>query len=257
MTTRDIMNIIMRRDDLRYLKQVINVLDKRERIVIEERFGFKGEAKTLDKLASQLHCSRERIRQLQLSALKKLKREFRKIDPDFIAQQAKAQEVKEEARKQESKDWSAIMRKKMELEVRQEIREKLRQRAPQKPPVVTESAHHQFISLFDFSEYDVKRFRRLVKARVSIEERIRTVVAELHPELIIKEILQWELIGKYLVTSYQPCEGLIYKRMDIYLPYFLASKEDREKFINEVQSIGDAPYGSTVEDLLQFLKQRE
>ena len=257
MTTRDIMNIIMRRDDLRYLKQIMNILDEREKLVIEKRFGFNGELKTLDELSSQLHCSRERIRQIQTRALQTLKKEFRKIDPDSIERQEKEREIEKEIYKKQT----AITHKRIELKVRQEIREKMRQAkrplAPRRTRNTsddTESEHYKFISSFDFSEYDVKRFKRLELSRESISERIRTVVAELHPELIIHEIKQWKIIGKYLVTNYQPIDGAAYRRIDIYLPYFLASKEDRERFVNELRPFCHLLQDATIEEILRFLK---
>lgn len=61
------------------LKIISSVLKKREQLIIKERFGFSGngEARTLQKVADKLGITRERVRQIQNKALKKLKKEFK------------------------------------------------------------------------------------------------------------------------------------------------------------------------------------
>jgi RNA polymerase primary sigma factor len=55
--------------------KLLEGLDDREKEIISERFGFGGrEQKTLEEVGKQLRASRERIRQLQNSALSKLRR---------------------------------------------------------------------------------------------------------------------------------------------------------------------------------------
>ncbi len=56
------------------IEKLLNVLDKRERTIIEERFGLNGkEPKTLNEVGEKLGISRERVRQLEQRALKKLR----------------------------------------------------------------------------------------------------------------------------------------------------------------------------------------
>ena len=56
------------------ITKLLNVLDKRERTIIEERFGLNGkEPKTLNEVGEKLGISRERVRQLEQRALKKLR----------------------------------------------------------------------------------------------------------------------------------------------------------------------------------------
>ncbi len=56
------------------LERLDDVLDERERIIIRARFGLNEseQTSTLRELAAQLGLSKERVRQLQLSALEKL-----------------------------------------------------------------------------------------------------------------------------------------------------------------------------------------
>lgn len=56
------------------LESMLNVLDEREREIIKLRYGLEGvEPKTLEEVGEMLNISRERVRQLEQRALKKLK----------------------------------------------------------------------------------------------------------------------------------------------------------------------------------------
>jgi len=57
-----------------YLKKILN---KKERRVVYDRFGLgcnKGKPRTLEAIGEELHLSKERIRQIEAQALKKLRR---------------------------------------------------------------------------------------------------------------------------------------------------------------------------------------
>jgi RNA polymerase primary sigma factor len=70
------------------VEEVLDVLDYRERIIINSRFGLDGsEPKTLEEIGKQIGVTRERIRQLQNLALSKLRaalrrRERLRVDAD-------------------------------------------------------------------------------------------------------------------------------------------------------------------------------
>jgi RNA polymerase nonessential primary-like sigma factor len=69
------------------LRHGMSVLNEREREVLAGRFGLAGrEPETLDVLAHRLKLTRERIRQIQIEALAKLKRDMARhgIDRDSI-----------------------------------------------------------------------------------------------------------------------------------------------------------------------------
>jgi RNA polymerase primary sigma factor len=56
------------------LKSMLDVLDKREKEIIKMRYGLNGEEpKTLEEVGEKLGISRERVRQLEQRALKRLK----------------------------------------------------------------------------------------------------------------------------------------------------------------------------------------
>jgi RNA polymerase primary sigma factor len=68
------------------LAEVLGVLDQRERRIISARFGLEGESpKTLETVGRKFGVTRERIRQLQNGALKKLKRALAKRDKPLAA----------------------------------------------------------------------------------------------------------------------------------------------------------------------------
>src|SRR6218665_521199 len=61
------------------LSGLLSVLDKRERRIIDERFGLTGKTPlTLEEVGREFGVTRERIRQLQNSALTKMRRALRK-----------------------------------------------------------------------------------------------------------------------------------------------------------------------------------
>jgi RNA polymerase primary sigma factor len=57
------------------MKYMLNVLDEREKAIIEGYFGLTGTEKNLDDLGEEFGCTKERIRQLKDKALKKLRNE--------------------------------------------------------------------------------------------------------------------------------------------------------------------------------------
>jgi RNA polymerase primary sigma factor len=76
------------------LDGLLSVLDERERKIIDERFGLSGrQALTLEEVGREFGVTRERIRQLQNSALTKMRRALRKkekpipkpVMADFVA----------------------------------------------------------------------------------------------------------------------------------------------------------------------------
>ena len=56
------------------LKDVLDSLNDRERAVLEQRFGLvDGASRTLEEVGRQFHVTRERIRQIEAKALRKLR----------------------------------------------------------------------------------------------------------------------------------------------------------------------------------------
>ena len=60
---------------LEALRDAINALDGREQLIVRSRYGLDGHGElTLEQLASKLNCTRERVRQLEVLACRKLRR---------------------------------------------------------------------------------------------------------------------------------------------------------------------------------------
>ena len=66
-------------------------LPDRERLIVERRFGLQCEPQSLETIASELGLTRERVRQLQVQALKRLETEFADFAPLQTAQVGTAQ----------------------------------------------------------------------------------------------------------------------------------------------------------------------
>ena len=52
---------------------VLSTLSPREEKILRLRYGFDGREKTLEEIGAELHVTRERIRQIELRALRKLR----------------------------------------------------------------------------------------------------------------------------------------------------------------------------------------
>ena len=64
-------------EDIEQLLALLGTLSERERKVIQYRFGLDGEpVRTLDEVGAMLHCTNERVRQIQNQALRRLQREM-------------------------------------------------------------------------------------------------------------------------------------------------------------------------------------
>ncbi len=72
--TEDVEKNIVEESLHKQLNSMLNVLDDREKAIIEHRFGLNGEEpKTLTEVGDILGISRERVRQIEQRALKKLR----------------------------------------------------------------------------------------------------------------------------------------------------------------------------------------
>ena len=57
------------------IKSALDILDEREKEIVEMRFGINGSSTfTLDEIGSKYNLTRERIRQIEKNALKKIKK---------------------------------------------------------------------------------------------------------------------------------------------------------------------------------------
>lgn len=66
-------DIAERNDRIRQVNKAVMQLNERQREVIRRRYGFKCKAETLDSIGDGMGVSRERIRQIEKAALKKLR----------------------------------------------------------------------------------------------------------------------------------------------------------------------------------------
>jgi RNA polymerase primary sigma factor len=57
------------------LMDMLNVLDNRERMIIEDYFGLSGSTRTLEDIGNDFSLTKERVRQIKEKALRKLRNE--------------------------------------------------------------------------------------------------------------------------------------------------------------------------------------
>ena len=61
------------------LEKLLGTLSPREEKILRLRFGLDGPEKTLKEAGEEFHLTRERIRQIEVKALRKLKRRAKKL----------------------------------------------------------------------------------------------------------------------------------------------------------------------------------
>lgn len=61
-------------DEVNLMTSKLKILNKIERYILEESFGIHGESKTLEKIATDLGKTKQRVSQIRISALKKLQK---------------------------------------------------------------------------------------------------------------------------------------------------------------------------------------
>jgi RNA polymerase primary sigma factor len=57
------------------LNGIMNVLDERERAIVEDYFGLSGQTRTLEDIGNDFNLTKERVRQIKEKALRKLRNE--------------------------------------------------------------------------------------------------------------------------------------------------------------------------------------
>ncbi len=57
------------------LKEILGILDDREKLIIEDYFGLSGQTRTLEDIGNDFKLTKERVRQIKEKALRKLRNE--------------------------------------------------------------------------------------------------------------------------------------------------------------------------------------
>ena len=80
-TAESVEDIVMRKIEKEEMQDIISkYLNERETFVVTKRFGLDGEEKqTLTEVSESLSLSRERVRQVELTALRKIKCKARRL----------------------------------------------------------------------------------------------------------------------------------------------------------------------------------
>ena len=54
---------------------IMDILDERERIIIEDYYGLSGSTRTLEDIGNDFNLTKERVRQIKEKAIRKLRNE--------------------------------------------------------------------------------------------------------------------------------------------------------------------------------------
>jgi RNA polymerase primary sigma factor len=57
------------------LRDIMKILDERERLIVEDYFGLSGTPRTLEDIGQDFNLTKERVRQIKEKALRKLRNE--------------------------------------------------------------------------------------------------------------------------------------------------------------------------------------
>jgi RNA polymerase primary sigma factor len=61
------------------LLKILNILDDRERVIVQDYFGLSGQPRTLEDIGNDFQLTKERVRQIKEKALRKLRNESREL----------------------------------------------------------------------------------------------------------------------------------------------------------------------------------
>ena len=79
--TYDADKVVLQAERQEVIQKVLRTLNQRDRMVVESRFGLGGETpKTLKEVAGLMGITRERVRQIELRAIRKLQQPSRNAD---------------------------------------------------------------------------------------------------------------------------------------------------------------------------------
>ena len=77
MTEDEILEKIYKKDISCIVRDLLKRLKPREEFVIKQRYGFDGDEQTLEKIGKKIGVTRERVRQIERKALKKIENIFK------------------------------------------------------------------------------------------------------------------------------------------------------------------------------------
>jgi RNA polymerase primary sigma factor len=58
---------------------MLNILDEREKIIIEDYFGLSGSTRTLEDIGNDFDLTKERVRQIKEKSIRKLRNECKDL----------------------------------------------------------------------------------------------------------------------------------------------------------------------------------
>ena len=95
---------LIEQDFENHLAKIIDELPEKERFVVRQRFGFDGDcSSTLQSIAGQLGLSRERVRQIELQALERIRRALSSRSSAFSCERSPAARAPEGGSLQQEK----------------------------------------------------------------------------------------------------------------------------------------------------------
>ena len=70
----------LQKNQRKIVDKLLSKLSERERYIVEEYYGINGKEKNLEEIGKVLGLTKERVRQLKLSAMKKLRSDILLLD---------------------------------------------------------------------------------------------------------------------------------------------------------------------------------
>ena len=61
------------------LREILDILDEREKVIIEDYYGLSGNTRTLEDIGNDFQLTKERVRQIKEKALRKLRNESQEL----------------------------------------------------------------------------------------------------------------------------------------------------------------------------------
>ncbi|MCR4581485.1 MAG: sigma-70 family RNA polymerase sigma factor [Bacilli bacterium] len=223
------------------------IIKPRELRVLELRFGIKdGQARTLEEVGQLLHVTRERIRQIEGAALRKLfnNRSFRMSMRDYIdisTNNPKYNKIFNDERPSIVIDKNKISRKAKQIDEAKKKQQEAQQRKQLLEKIKTEALQKQLDEITKCQETSVETNKEEVsredmkKIVSSVRSNFRSMARK--KKVKVEEQPKPTIINAFTVNMYEVIKDKLDEQTSFVMALISGAKGDRQHSLSEIASL--------------------